>query len=96
MAKSFSTYVAPRLDRLRLAPEVRAATDRQLIKMTGAELSSIGGLEPSQRTAVHAAIDESFVSTFRLLMLGTAGLAFASAFAGAAIASRKSSLRLGQ
>jgi hypothetical protein len=48
-----------------LAPEVRVATDRQLVKMTGAELDSIVALQPSQREAVREAIDVAFVSTFR-------------------------------
>jgi len=54
--------------------------------MTGAELDSVVALKPAQRGQVREAIDEAFVSTFRLLMFATAALAFASAFAGAAIA----------
>jgi EmrB/QacA subfamily drug resistance transporter len=84
MARSFTAHVAPRLDDLRLSPSVRAATDRQLVKMTGAELDAVA-LQPSERASVHEAIDEGFVSTFRLLMFATAGLALASALAGAAI-----------
>ena len=91
MARTFATRVAPRLDRVGLAPEVRAATDRQLVKMTGAELDSVVALQPSQRAAVREAIDGAFVSTFRLLMLMAAALALLSAVAGAAIRKRESS-----
>ena len=85
MAHSFAAHVAPRLDRVGLAPAVRAATDRQLVKMTGAELDSVVALQPSQRAAVRQAIDGAFVSTFRLLMLAAAALALVSALFGAAI-----------
>jgi len=91
MARTFATSVAPRLDRVGLAPEVRVATDRQLVKMTGAELDSIVALQPSQREAVREAIDVAFVSTFRRLMLMAAALALLSAAAGAAIRKRQSS-----
>ena len=91
LARTFATSVAPRLDRVGLAPEVRAATDRQLVKMTGAELDSVVALQPSQRAAVREAIDGAFVSTFRLLMLMAAALALLSAAAGAAIRKRMSS-----
>ena len=79
MARTFATSVAPRLDRVGLAPEVRAATDRQLVKMTGAELDSVVALQPSQRAAVREAIDGAFVIDFRLLMLMAAALALLSA-----------------
>ncbi len=91
MARSFATRVAPRLDRVGLAPDVRAATDRQLVKMTGAELDSVVALQPSQRDAVREAIDVAFVSTFRRLMLMAAALALLSVAAGAAIRKRESS-----
>ena len=91
MARTFATRVAPRLDRVALAQEVRAATDRQLVKMTGAELDSVVALQPSQRAAVRESIDAAFVSTFRLLMLMAASLALLSAVAGAAIRKRESS-----
>jgi EmrB/QacA subfamily drug resistance transporter len=85
MARSFATNVAPRLDRIGLTPEVRAATDRQLVKMTGAELDSVAALQPAQQAAVRESIDGSFVSTFRLLMLMAGALALLSVGAGLAI-----------
>ncbi len=91
MARSFATRVAPRLDRVGLAPDVRAAADRQLVKMTGAELDSVVALQPAQRDAVREAIDVAFVSTFRRLMLMAAALALLSVAAGAAIRKRESS-----
>ena len=85
MSRTFATNIEPRLDRLALSTEVRAATDRQLVKMTGAELDSVVALEPRQRAAVRDSIDGAFVSTFRLLMLMAASLALLSALAGAVI-----------
>jgi hypothetical protein len=89
MARTFATNVAPRLDRVGIAAEARVATDRQLVKMTGAELDSVTALQPAQRAAVREAIDVAFVSTFRLLMLLAAALAVLSAFAGLAVATPK-------
>jgi hypothetical protein len=77
--------VRPQIDRLELTREDRAAIERELPKMAGADLSRAPSLDRRQRDAVRGAIDEAFVSAFSRVMLGTALLAFAAAVIGSAI-----------
>jgi EmrB/QacA subfamily drug resistance transporter len=88
LARSFSADVRPRLNSLSLAPEVRTQIDRELPKMAGADLKSVP-LDAGQRTVVQQAIDEAFVSGYRVVVIGSAILAFAAAGFGAAIRDRK-------
>jgi hypothetical protein len=53
--------------------------------MAGADLGQVSSMPPAERPAVRAIIDEAFVFAFRLVMLGTAGLALAAAAFGSAI-----------
>ena len=80
LVRTFDARISPALDRIALAATARAAVDRQLPKLAGAELD--GSINAEQRAEVRHAIDDSFVSAFRFAMLGTAALAFASAVAG--------------
>jgi hypothetical protein len=80
--------VRPRLERLALPPAATAKIDEQLPKMAGAELKSVP-LDPQERAAAQQAIDEAFVSGFRLAVLGSAILALAGAGFGAAIRDRR-------
>jgi EmrB/QacA subfamily drug resistance transporter len=84
LVRTFDTRVRPRLDHLDLPSPVRRAIDLELPKMAGAELDSMP-MAPAQRAAVRQAIDEEFVSGFRLVMIGSAGLALAAAIAGSRI-----------
>src|SRR5439155_1070715 len=85
LARTFDARVRPRLDRLALNPAARSAIDRELPKMAGAEVEVVSSLRPAEGEAVRQAIDEAFVSAFRLVMIGAAALAFAAAAFGAAI-----------
>jgi hypothetical protein len=85
LGRTFEARIAPRLDRLALAPAARAAIDRELTKMAGAELTAISSITPRQRALVRAAIDDAFVAAFRLVMLCAAGLALAAAAFGSRI-----------
>jgi EmrB/QacA subfamily drug resistance transporter len=80
LVRTFDARISPALDRIALAATARAAVDRQLPKLAGAELDA--SINAEQRAEVRHAIDDSFVSAFRFAMLGTAALAFASAVAG--------------
>jgi EmrB/QacA subfamily drug resistance transporter len=84
LARAFDGGIKLRLDGLELSPPVRAAVDRELPKMAGAELDA-GLLDTRQSTAVHEAIDEAFVSSFRLVMIEVAALAVAAGVVGASI-----------
>jgi hypothetical protein len=87
LVRAFDAHVKSRLDRLSLAPTVRAQIEEQLPKMAGAQLGSVA-LDPGQRAVVQRAIDEAFVSGFRMVIFGSAILALAAAGFGAAIRDR--------
>ncbi len=87
LSRTFDTRVTPRLDDLALAPAARVAIERELPKFAGADLERVPALDQSQRAAARKAIDESFVSAFRRVMIGTAILALLAAGAGALLRS---------
>src|SRR5262245_60664239 len=68
--RTFNSRVVPQLDELQLPPAVRGAIDRELPKMAGAEIPPDSPLDTHQRDDVRRAIDTSFVSAFRLVMIG--------------------------
>ena len=71
--------------RVVLIRQFRAAIDRELTKMAGADVEAVSPLDPPQRAAVRRIIDQAFVSGFRFVMLGAAVLALLAAATGAAI-----------
>ena len=89
LARVFEGDVRPRLDHLALPPAARAQVEAQLPKMAGAELKAVP-LDDQQRASAQRAIDEAFVSGFRMVVLGSAILALAAAGFGAAIRNGKS------
>jgi EmrB/QacA subfamily drug resistance transporter len=84
LARTFDAQARPRLERLALPPAAQRQIEEQLPKMAGADLKSVS-LDPTQRDAAQRAIDEAFVSGFRLVVFGSAVLALAAAGFGAAI-----------
>jgi EmrB/QacA subfamily drug resistance transporter len=84
LGRAFDARVRPRLDSLALSPPAREALDQELRKLAGADVGSIAGIAPAERQLVRAAIDQEFVSAFRLVMFGAAGLAVSAAGFGAA------------
>jgi EmrB/QacA subfamily drug resistance transporter len=85
LARTFHAGATVSLDGLGLTPASRAAIDRELPKMAGADVGAVMPLEPGQRVAVRQVIDEAFVSSFRLVMLCAAALALAAGATGGAI-----------
>jgi hypothetical protein len=85
LARTFDGQVTTRLDRLALPPPARAAIDRELPKLAGADVNAVPAIAPPQRAAAREAIDEAFVAAFRRVMIGGAALALAAAAAGYAI-----------
>ena len=84
MSSVFEHRVAPRLDQLALPADARAAVNRELPKMAGAELERVQ-LTSEQRTAVHTAIGAAFGGVFRVAMIGAAVLAGVAACVGLGI-----------
>ena len=53
--------------------------------MAGADVTAVSSITVAEQRAVREIVDEAFVFGFRLVMLGTAGLAFGAAVCGRAI-----------
>jgi len=87
LVRAFNARVNPALDQLGLPAPSRAAVERELPKLAGAEIDAT--LAQAQRAGTQRAIDEAFVSAFRLVMIGVAVLALAAALAGAVIREEK-------
>jgi EmrB/QacA subfamily drug resistance transporter len=85
LARAFDANVRRPLDRLVLSSSSRAAVDRELRKIAGADLAQEPSMSPRQQRAVRTIVDEGFVSAFRLVMMSAAGLALAAAGVGSAI-----------
>jgi len=85
LTRTFDARVLPRLDRLRLTASARTEIDRQLPRLAGADVEQTQSIDAPQRAAVREAIDDAFVSAFRLVMIGAAALALAAAAVGATI-----------
>jgi MFS family permease len=90
LVRAFDAQAQSRLDRLSLAPAVRAQVEAQLPKMAGAQLNAVA-LDAGQRRVVQRAIDEAFVSGVRMVIFGSAILALAAAGFGSAIRDPKGS-----
>jgi EmrB/QacA subfamily drug resistance transporter len=84
LAQAFDARVTPRLDALGLSQPDRRDLDRELSRMAGADVTHLS-IPPPQRRAIRDAVEEGFVSAFRLVMLWAAGLALAAAGCGNAI-----------
>ena len=83
LVRTFEARVDPALDGAELSVAARAAVDRELPKLAGADVSA--RVEPAQRASVRRAIGESFVSAFRLVMIAAAIVALAAGLVGARI-----------
>lgn len=83
MLFTFNARLDARLAAADIVPEARHALDHQRNKLAGAEVPDT--LSPSERGVLKEAIDESFVSGFRRVMLIAAALAILSALSAAFI-----------
>lgn len=90
VARTFNAQLTPRLDRVELSADARAAVDRERPKMAGADVNSIPSLPPERRTDVRDAIDSSFASAFRVSLFGVGLLALVAAAFGVAITPARS------
>jgi len=80
LVRHFDSRVNAALDQLDLSTDARAAIDQELPKLAGAEVPTV--VEAARRIEVSRAIDESFVSSFRVVMVTAAGVALMAAVAG--------------
>jgi hypothetical protein len=82
LAWRFDARIRPRLDGIMMPAEARRALEQELPKMAGARVDAVPSLAPEKRALVQQAVDEAFVSAFRLIMLSAAALALAAAGIG--------------
>ncbi|MEP6550403.1 MAG: MFS transporter [Gemmatimonadales bacterium] len=87
LVRSFDRGIQPRLERLSLSPAARAEIEKQLPRMAGAEIDG-ASLHAEQRKAVKMAIDDAFLSGFRVVVIEAAVLALAAAGFGAFVRER--------
>jgi EmrB/QacA subfamily drug resistance transporter len=80
LVRHFDIRVNAALDGLDLSGAERAAIHDELPKLAGADVDAAVGLD--RRQGVRHAIDESFVSSVRQIMISSAGLACAAAIMG--------------
>jgi hypothetical protein len=87
---TFSTALESRLANLELSQETHNAMEEQKSSLGAA--SPPESVEADTAAAIERAVDESFVSSFRVAMYIAAGLAVASALAAAVLIEGKGSL----
>jgi MFS family permease len=76
MFLAFNSCLDQRLNQMSVPPEVRKALDGQRMKLAAAEVPA--SIDEAAKRAIKEAIDECFVSGFRVVMIFGAALAFAS------------------
>jgi hypothetical protein len=83
LVRAFDARARPEIGRLDLSSAARAAIGHELQRLAGAEIPE--SIPAAPRAAVRRAIDEGFLSGFRLVMITAAVLALGAAGAGAFI-----------
>jgi EmrB/QacA subfamily drug resistance transporter len=83
LVSAFDTRVMPSLDALRLPAPIRAAINRQLPKLAGADVDAAVPIGADVRTSVRSAVNDAFVWAFRLVLMGAAAIALLAALFGA-------------
>src|SRR5262249_1503111 len=73
LVSGFQSSVGQTLDRITLTSTERAAVDRELPRLAGAEIDSRWA--PDRRAEIRRTIDDAFVSAFRVVMLTAAAVA---------------------
>jgi EmrB/QacA subfamily drug resistance transporter len=77
LSHDFNNHFDQRLSGLGVSPDMQRALDAQRVKLAGAVVPA--NLDPALQTALRQAINESFVSGFRKIMLVSTALALLSA-----------------
>jgi hypothetical protein len=90
----FSMSLDARLDRMDLSREVRSEMEAEKAHLGAAEAPE--GVEAATAGHIERAIDESFVTGFRVVMLVSAGLALTSALVAALVVSDRQAGPSGQ
>jgi hypothetical protein len=94
MVSVFSGSLQGHLAVLNVSPGVRQQIDAQRTKLAGIEIPT--GVSSDQAASIESAIDDSFVTGFRVVMLTAAGLAVMSALSAALLIEGKKGSSTGQ
>jgi EmrB/QacA subfamily drug resistance transporter len=94
MVHAFSNRLDERLAELQLTPEQHRSVDEQRIRLAAAELGS--EFDETTKARLRLAINESFISGFRLVMTAAIGLALASALSAFMMIEGRTRVRLRQ
>jgi hypothetical protein len=81
LVASFEARVGEALDRVQLTATERTSIEAELPKLAGADVDA--AIPAAKRAASRRAIDESFVSAFRVVMITAAIVALGAGVAGA-------------
>ncbi|MGH7652267.1 MAG: MFS transporter, partial [Gemmatimonadaceae bacterium] len=84
LARKFDAQMRPTLAQSWVTPQARSQIESEMSKMAGAQIDSIP-LDQSRRSLIQGAVNESFVSGFRLVVTEAAVLALIAAGFGAGI-----------
>jgi len=84
---SFNNGLTQKLETLELSPKVLNSLEEQRVKLAGAEMPP--GISEELAQVLKASIQESFVTSFRLVMVFCAGLAFLASMCGGFLISGK-------
>jgi len=83
LVSAFDSRVTTSLDGLRLPAPIRAAINRELPKLAGADVDAAVPIGVAVRTSVRNAVADAFVWAFRLVLVGAAAIALLAAVFGA-------------
>ena len=84
LVRTFEARLEERLDRIDLTPSERAVMEREIPKIAGADVNAVTN-DDRRRDALRRAVDDAFVSAFRLVLLVSAGFVLAAAAVGASM-----------
>lgn len=84
LARSFKGSIEPKLAQSGMTSEARARIEKELPKMAGADLRSVG-LDQQQQVRVEQDIRIAFLRGFKIVILEAAGITVLSALAGFAV-----------
>jgi EmrB/QacA subfamily drug resistance transporter len=82
LVSAFNARATTSLDRLHLPAPVRAALDRELPKLAGADVDAAVPISAAYRASVHDAVADAFVWAFRVVLIGAAAVALLAALFG--------------
>ncbi|MGH7604316.1 MAG: MFS transporter [Gemmatimonadaceae bacterium] len=88
LTRSFEAKMRPTLQQSWITPQAKSQIEREMSKMAGAQIDNIP-LGQARRAVIQSAVNQSFISGFRLVVIEAAVLALVAAGFGAGIAGNR-------